>query len=281
MLLIRGVSFNKTDIEESKKVVCIGQTVADEIFGDEDPVGKRMRVSNIDFLIIGVIRPAEIKEWTQDEMEMISMPLTTCYKTFGITNEFVNDIVVSGEENYSMSVIEPKVRALLKKRHRVAQDDRGGVGGWNMEEEFSAVKNLFLGIKLLLWFIGLGTLIAGIVGVSNIMLITVKERTKEIGIRKALGADPNSIIGMVLTESIFITAIAGYLGMLLGTVIIGLINYVMKTYNIENQNFYNPQVDLSIAISALILLIVAGGIAGFIPAMQASRVNPVLALKDE
>jgi len=281
IIVNKGRFFNQSDIDESKKVICIGQSVADEMFGDIDPVGLHMNVSNIDFLIVGVVRPADIKEWTQEDMETISLPLTTCYKAFGISNEYVDNIVISGHDEYRMSVIEPQVRSLLKERHIVAQDDRGGIGGWNMEEEFSAVKNLFFGINILLWFIGLGTLIAGIVGVSNIMLITVKERTKEIGIRKALGANPNSIISMILTESIFITAVAGYLGMLLGTVIIGLINFLMKTYNIENQNFYNPQVDLSIAVSALVLLIVAGAIAGFIPAMQAARVNPVTALKDE
>jgi len=276
-----GRFFNYNDINESKKVVCIGQTVAEEIFGSISPVGQHITLGNIDFLVIGVVRPAEIKEWTQEDMETISMPLTTCYKTFGISNQFVNNIVISAYDEYKMSVLEPKVRGLLKERHIVAPDDRGGIGGWNMEEEFSAVKNLFLGINILLWFIGLGTLIAGIVGVSNIMLITVKERTKEIGIRKALGANPNSIISMILTESIFITSVAGYLGMLFGTIIIGLINYIMKTYNIENENFYNPQVDLSIAASALMLLIVAGALAGFIPAMQAARINPVMALKDE
>lgn len=276
-----GRFINDRDIADSRKVVCIGQTVKEEMFGEEEAVGQRIRISNVDFLVVGVFAPIDIKEWTQEDMESIGMPLTTCYKAFGIRNQYVDNIVVSAYDEYKMSVLEPNVRSLLKARHSVHPDDQGGVGGWNMEEEFSSVQNLFFGIKSFLWFVGIGTLIAGIVGVSNIMLITVKERTKEIGIRKALGANPNSIIGMIITESIFITALAGYVGMLIGTILIAVINFLMKTFNIENQNFYDPKVDLSIAISALVILILAGAVAGLIPALIAAKVNPVTALKDE
>ena len=130
-------------------------------------------------------------------------------------------------------------------------------------------------------FVGIGTLLAGIVGVSNIMLITVKERTKEIGIRKAMGATPGSIINMILAESIAITSVSGYLGLIAGTFIIGGINYLMMANNLEPDNFYNPQVNPPVGLGAIVLLILAGAAAGFIPAMQAARVNPVAALKDE
>ena len=168
-----------------------------------------------------------------------------------------------------------------KERHNIAPDDPQGVGSENVEEEYMAVRNLFKGISAFLWFVGIGTLLAGIVGVSNIMLIVVKERTKEIGVRKALGASPGSIISMILTESVFITSISGYLGLIAGTFVIGGINFIMVSNNLEPNNFYNPQVNLSIGLGAVILLVIAGTIAGLIPAMTAARVNPVMALKDE
>ena len=143
------------------------------------------------------------------------------------------------------------------------------------------VRNLFTGINVFLWFVGIGTLLAGIVGVSNIMLIVVKERTKEIGIRKALGATPASIIRMIMLESVFITSLSGYLGLIAGTFVIGSIQYIMLANNVETDNFHNPQVNITIGLGAVILLIIAGAFAGFIPAMQAARVNPVVALKDE
>lgn len=280
-ILSEGRYLNDNDIKENRKVAIIGQTVKDELFGKENATGKHIQVSGLDFQIVGVFSKPELKEWDLEDLQAIAIPLTTSYRAFGIKDQEVSHFVVSAQPNISVAAIEPKIRGLLRERHTVAPDDKSAIGGFNLEEEFRSVQNLFIGIKGLLWFVGIGTLIAGIVGVSNIMLITVKERTKEIGIRKALGATPNSIVSMILTESIFITAIAGYIGLLLGTFLIIGINYLMVSQGIENENFYNPQVNIKIASSALIFLIVAGSLAGLIPALIASRVNPVVALKDE
>jgi putative ABC transport system permease protein len=149
--------------------------------------------------------------------------------------------------------------------------------------------NIFKAIKMFVWLIGIGTLIAGIVGVSNIMLIVVKERTKEIGIRKALGATPASIVGLVLLESVFITAIAGYIGMFLGISLMEGINFMMEQQAQAAQStdlgqfrmFMNPTVDLNIAVSAMILLVTAGALAGYIPAKRAASIKPIDALRDE
>ena len=276
-----GRYLNQLDIDEGRKVALLGRTVKKELFGDESSIGKHIQISGIDFLVIGVFATPDAKEWNMEEMENISVPITTVFKSFGVQNERVDQCVVSANPGILVSEIEPKVRSLLKERHQVAPEDKRGINGFNLEEEFKSVQNLFVGIKALLWFVGIGTLIAGIVGVSNIMLITVKERTKEIGIRKALGASPSSIVSMILTESIFITSIAGYLGLMTGTFMIITVNYLMIKFGIENQNFYDPKVNLTIAVSALVFLIVAGGIAGLIPALQAAKVNPVVALKDE
>lgn len=281
-IVTEGRYLNEKDLQDHRKVVIIGQTVKDELFGKESPAtGQHIQISGLDFQIVGVFSKPDLKEWDLEDLQAISMPITTTYKAFGIQNRRVSHFIVSAEASTSVAAIEPKVRSLLRERHTVAPDDKSAIGGFNLEEEFRSVQNLFVGIKGLLWFVGIGTLIAGIVGVSNIMLITVKERTKEIGIRKALGATPGSIISMILTESVFITAIAGYLGLMLGTFMIIGINYIMISQGIENENFYNPKVNGTIAASALIFLVLSGTLAGLIPALQASKVNPVVALKDE
>ncbi len=276
-----GRYINQFDLNENRKVAVLGRVVKKELFGDEPAVGKHIRVSGIDLQIVGVFALEDVKEWNMEDLEAVIVPLTTCYKTFGVENRRVNFFGVTGANKTPISSIEKKVRSLLKERHSIAPDDKTGIGGFNLEERFQSVQSLFFGIKALLWFVGIGTLVAGIVGVSNIMLITVKERTKEIGIRKALGATPGSIISMILTESIFITSVAGYLGLMAGTFLIIGLNYIMIEMGVENQNFYDPKVNLTIAVSALVFLIFAGSIAGLIPAIQAAQVNPVVALKDE
>lgn len=281
LLMSEGRYLNNNDIEQARKVTVIGQVVKNELIGDEPAVGKHILVDGIDFKVVGVVDKPDAKERDQNDLESVFLPLTTLHKTFGIANERIGQMIVEADQGVKVSEIEPRVRALLEKRHIVAPGDKSAIGGYNLEREFASVQNLFLGIKGLLWFVGIGTLIAGIVGVSNIMLITVKERTKEIGIRKAMGATPGSIISMILTESIFITSIAGYLGLMFGTFLIIGVNALVLKLGIENDNFYDPKVNLGIAVSALVFLIVAGTIAGLIPAMQAARVNPVDALKDE
>ena len=281
LVMDEGRYLNINDIEDRRKVAVIGRTVKKELFGDSTAVGKHIRVAGIDFQVVGVFATPDVKEWNLEQMEVVTVPLTTTYAAFGIEDRRVSQFVVASSNGVPVSQIEEKVRAHLKERHKIAPDDKQAIRGFNLEEEFKSVQNLFLGIKLLLWFVGIGTLFAGIIGVSNIMMITVKERTKEIGIRKAMGATPGSIIGMILTESVFITSIAGYLGLMAGTFLIYTVNHAMMSFGIENRNFYDPKVNLTIAISAVLFLIIAGTIAGLIPAFQAAKVNPVIALKDE
>lgn len=278
--LHQGRYVNSRDIRESRKVAVIGDRVREVLFGKEECVGKYIRIRGVEFRVIGVFGPQQIRPWTERDLEAVVIPLTTMHRTFVAGNR-VDYFVCSAAPDVLVSQMEPKVKGLLKERHFVAPDDPQGIGGFNLEEEFRSVQTLFKGISAFLWFVGIGTLLAGIVGVGNIMLIVVKERTKEIGVRKAIGATPASIVSMILTESIFITATSGYLGLIAGTFLIGGINYLMTANNLEPDNFYNPQVNLSVGLGAVILLIVAGGLAGLIPALQAARVNPVVALRDE
>ncbi len=278
--LHEGRYINALDIENSRKVAVLGKRTAEVLFGEEDCIGKYIRIKGVEFRVVGIFGPMQVKPWTEEDLEAVVIPLTAMYRTFG-TGERVDYFVCSAAPNVLVSTIEPQVKGLLKKRHNVAPDDPQGIGGFNLEAEYQSIINLFGGIRAFLWFVGIGTLLAGIVGVSNIMLITVKERTKEIGIRKAMGATPQSIINMILAEAITITSISGYLGLIAGTFLIGGINYLMMANNLEPDNFYNPQVNLSVGLGAIVLLILAGGAAGFIPALQAARVNPVVALRDE
>ena len=276
----KGRFINQKDLDESRKVVAIGTTVKEQLFGEDNPIGKHILIAGVDFQVIGVYGPIRKKEWTKRDMESVTIPLTTLDKTFGVGNQ-IDWFICSAKEGESVAALETKVRALIKERHHIAPSDAQAVNGFNLEEEFNQINGLFLGIKLFLWFVGIGTLVAGIVGVSNIMLIIVKERTKEIGIRKALGATPGSIINMILTESVFITALSGYLGLAFGTFIIGGLDAIMKMNDIDAENFYQPEVNLSVGIGAIVTLVVAGVLAGLIPALQAARVDPVIALKDE
>ncbi len=279
--VVEGRYINDLDLKENRKVAVIGRTVKDVLFGeDEDAIGKYIKVRGLEFKVVGIYGPMQLKEWTRSDMESVVIPLTTMFRAFG-TGEFVDWFVCSAKAGIPVSQMESKIQALLKERHSVHPEDPRGIFGFNLEEEFQQVSNLFIGIKFFLWFVGIGTLLAGIIGVSNIMLIVVKERTKEIGIRKALGATPNSIISMILTESIFLTSISGYMGLLIGTLIIGGLDYLMIANDVEAQNFHHPEVNLMVGIGSVITLIVAGAIAGLIPALNAARINPVIALKDE
>ncbi len=275
-----GRYLNQKDLDDRRKVAVIGTKVKELLFEDKSPIGKYVMIRGIGFKVVGVMAPIELKPWRISDTESIVVPLNTMCHAFGL-EERIDYMAISSHMDTRVSVAEEKVVALLKTRHQIHPDDPNGIGHENVEEEIDQVVNLFIGIQSFLWFVGIGTLLAGIVGVSNIMLIIVKERTKEIGIRKALGATPGSIVSMILTESVFITAMAGYLGLLLGTLIIGGISYAMYSFEVDVDNFANPQVNLAAGVGALIMLVIAGTIAGLIPAMQAANINPVEALKDE
>ena len=276
----QGRYINDRDIEQARKVAIIGTRVEEVLFGEEDCLGASIQINGIDFTVVGTFGPTEIKPWTEDEMQSVVIPLTTMEKSFG-TQGRIDFFICGADKNVRVSAMEPKVRSVLKARHHIAPDDPQGIGGFNLEERFLMMQNLFTGINLLLWIVGIGTLLAGIVGVSNIMIIIVKERTKEIGIRKALGATPGSIVNMILTESVFLTSISGYMGLIVGTGIIYGLNKLLVMNDVDIEYFVRPEVNIYVGFAAILILVIAGTLAGLIPALQASRVRPVVALKDE
>jgi len=276
--LIEGRFINQFDMQGKRKVAVIGRLVKEVFFEeDENAIGEYIQFKGVEYKVVGVLKSNKRGNDSMEDEKTIFIPLTTVQQLRNRPNN-IGWFVCAMKTNVKASSVEDKIINLLKERHNVAPEDQQAFWSDNVEEQFAEVMGLFVGIKFLVWFVGIGSLLAGVIGVGNIMLIVVKERTKEIGIRKALGATPNSIVSMILLESVFLTTIAGYLGLVSGTIII----YLMSMAVGEGSEFYtNPEVDFGVGVTALIILIICGALTGLVPALQASRVNPVVALKDE
>lgn len=281
--LLKGRYINQEDIEKRRKNVVIGSRVADLLFEkDENPIGEYIQVRGVYFMVVGVFKSQHNGGWAEWQETTIEMPLTTLQQVYNF-GEQVGWYAITSRPDVSVSIAEEKAKAILKQRHSVAPEDTEAIGSENVEKQFKKIGKLFLGIKALIWIVGIGTLLAGVIGVSNIMLIIVKERTKEIGIQRALGATPFNIISQIISESVFLTSIAGYLGLLLGVGVIEAINVFLQKSQEAGANvmFTRPEVDFNVAMTALVILIVCGAIAGFIPAKRAINVKPIEALRYE
>ncbi|RLD73829.1 MAG: ABC transporter permease [Bacteroidetes bacterium] len=268
-----GRFLNELDIKKYRKVASIGVPVAKALFKDgENPIGEHIKINNILFKIVGIF-----SDPNERDMNRVFIPVSTAQKVFGGSNR-INRITLTTTVPVEQSEkMTEQMRANLAKRHHFDIDDKKAVYINNTLKEFLQFQNLFLGIRIFVWIIGIGTIIAGIVGVSNIMMIVVKERTKEIGIRKAIGATPGSVVGLIMMESILITGFAGYLGLVFG---VGLLELISS--NMPSTDFFrNPEVDFRVAVSATALLVISGALAGLVPATKAARIKPIVALRDE
>lgn len=284
--LVDGRFVNEVDIMKARKSVVLGKDIYDALFKDTPAIGEYVRVNNIPFKVVGIC-----KEGGGTRHRNAYIPVTTGQKVFNGSNRLHNfALTINAETIEESQAIEKRVRETLARKHKFDATDESALGSYNKLEDVIQTMKIFQAIEIFIWIIGIGTLIAGVVGVSNIMLIVVKERTKEIGIRKAIGASPASVIGLILMESILITTIAGYIGLVLGTGLMEGINlFVEQQYaasaatNAGNGEtlFRNPTVDLNVAMSATLLLVIAGAIAGYIPAKRAARIKPIEALRDE
>lgn len=280
LIPIQGRAFNQQDEDLNRKVVVIGKTVKEEIFGNINPIGKYLVIKGISFQVIGVVKfDGESRRLLEAE-ETLFIPLSTSLKLFG-NGKDISWFVCTIAGDKRVVDVEEQLISFLKMRHRIAPEDDQAIGRFNLEKEYRKITGLFSGIRAFLWMVGIGTLMAGVVSVSNVMLITVKDRTREIGVRKALGATPWSIINLILLESVFITTLSGYVGLLLGTGIIYFINLAVAGADMSGQMFMNPEVDLGVSIGSLVVLIVSGLLAGLLPALHAARINPVEALRSD
>jgi putative ABC transport system permease protein len=276
--LVEGRHINEIDVREQRKVAFIGERARKVLFANEDPIGKYISVKGIFFKVIGTYT---LKGGGGRREERVYMPYTT-YQTVFEPKQRIQDLAIVIKEGEDSKQAEERIRLLLSKTQKFDPNDKQAVGMWNNKDEADRLKGLFLGINIFVWFIGICTLVAGIVGVSNIMLIIVKERTKEIGIRKAIGATPFSIVSQILQESIVITSLAGYLGLLSGILVVDLMKRAidaMEASGTELPFFRQPEIDLNVALSATIVLVMSGAIAGLIPALKAAKIKPIEALR--
>lgn len=276
--IINGRHLNNLDLQHRRKNAVIGDYVKKVLFEkSEDPIGKYIKANGVFFQVIGVFKSKKAGQEAEKDEQSIFIPFTTFQQSYSYGNN-VGWIAFTTKPEYSVSETEQKIRRLLMSRHKIHPDDINSIRSNNLEKEFERVNRLFGGINVFVWIVGIGTLIAGVIGVSNIMLIIVKERTKEIGLRKSLGATPFSITGLIIQEAIFITMIAGYLGLLTGVTILSGISFAMEKWKIETGMFSNPEVDLQSSVLSLLVLVICGALAGLFPAAKAAKVNPIEAL---
>lgn len=279
--IIKGRFLNQKDLVEHRKVVAIQDEVKKVLFPKETALDKYININNIKFKVIGVFHQSSF----DDNSREIYIPITVAQKIFN-NNDHIRRISftlnnVSVEESQN---IERQITYKMAARHNFSKEDKNALWIQNNIENSQTFAGLFSAIEMFVWIIGIFTILLGVIGVFNIMMIVVKERTKEIGIRKAIGASPNSVIGLILMEAIFITAASGYVGLIAGVGLLESISQfdiIEKIYPPAAIYFIDPQVDLGIAIGATIVLVITGALAGFFPARKAAAIRPIEALRDE
>ncbi|MFV0547052.1 MAG: ABC transporter permease [Bacteroides sp.] len=272
-----GRFINDVDIKEARKVCVIGKRVYEALFkAGENPCGKFVRVNGVYYQIIGMSASEGNMNIQGSSSESVTLPFTTMQQTFNLGNE-IHVICFTVKKGVKVSDIQPNLEKIVKKAHYIAPDDKQAVMLLNAEAMFSMIDNLFKGTRILIWMVGLGTLFAGAIGVSNIMMVTVKERTTEIGIRRAIGARPKDILQQILSESIVLTSIAGLCGVSFSVLILQVAEILFSSPDTST----HFQISFWLAIGTCALLIVLGMLAGLAPAYRAMAIKPIEAIRDE
>ncbi len=280
MDITSGRFINYGDMNEKRKVAIIGEGVKTSMYGlGEDPIGTYLKINGVNFMVVGTYKKKSQGGDDEEDQKEIYVPFTSFSQAFN-QGDKVGWMAITAEDGSSITQLKEQIFDVIKERHSIHPDDNRAIGNFDIYEQYSRIEGLFFALRLIAYFVGSLVLISGIIGISNIMLIVVKERTKEIGIRRALGATPWSIRGQVLLESIFLTIISGMMGITFGAFIIYIINLILDA-NGPVDMFANPSVDIKVVIIALTILIVSGLMAGLIPAQNAIKVKPVDALRTE
>lgn len=280
--VIDGRFINQIDIDQKRKIAVIGYRVRDELFKKgENPIGEYIKIKGVFFQVVGVFE-AKNKEMNfgGEKDKTIFLPFTSLQQTYNYGNA-VHYFSVTAKKNVPVSQVEEKCMKLLARSHSVSPKDKRAFGHFNLEEQYNKMQGLFLGISGLIWIVGTGTLLAGVIGVSNIMLVIIKERTKEIGIRRAIGASPLNIMSQIINEAVFLTSLAGIWGLMAGVGILGAINSALGDNPSSDVMFYNPIISFKTAILALVVLVISGALAGLLPAKRAVSIKPIDALRAE
>ncbi|PCJ23158.1 MAG: ABC transporter ATP-binding protein [Flavobacteriales bacterium] len=273
-ILMKGRFINQLDVINKTKYVVIGRLVEDDLFGEEDAMGKYINIGKRSFKVVGVFQ-----DDGGDNEERYVYTAYTTNQLIEMNTDKVGQIIIAFKPiiGYEGAMIfEEELMSFMKKRHDISPEDESGIYLRNVAETLEENQQFGSLLQIVVTFVGIGTLIAGIIGISNIMVYVVKERTKELGIRKAIGATPRSVILMILQESIFITTAAGYIGLFGGIFLLSSLGDSLDDYFIKN-----PYINMGTAIFATVLLIIFGAIAGYVPARRAARIKPIVALRDE
>ena len=280
MDITSGRFINYGDINEKRKVAIIGEGVKTSLYNkNETIIGTYIKIQGVNFMVIGTYKKKNSGGDGEEDQKQIFIPFTSFSQAFNMGDR-VGWMAITANDGTPITSIKSKIFEIVKRNHKIHPDDERAVGHFDLYEEYSRVENLFVALKVIAYFVGILVLLSGIIGVSNIMLIVVKERTKEIGIRRALGASPSNIRSQILTESVFLIIISGMAGIVLGALLIFGLNYGLELSGPIDM-FANPSVSLSVIITALVILLVSGLLAGLIPAQTAIKLKPVDALRSE
>ncbi len=273
-----GRFINHLDIKQKRKVVVIGPRAQKILFNaDENPLGHYLKINGVYFKIVGVFSSNARGDDAERDDKTLFIPFTAFQQAFNYNN-YVGYFALTSVAGFPVSALKDHALKILASRHNIAPDDELAFGHWNLEKEYNKINNLFIGINGLNWFVGILSLLAGAIGVSNIMLIIVKERTKEIGIKRAIGATPLNIATQIVMETVFLTTISGYVGLFLGISLLEIISTAIERSG-GFEMFKTPEVDLRISITAFLILVVSGIFASLIPAKRAIDIQPVDAIR--
>ncbi len=275
-----GRFINYSDINDKRKVAIIGQGVQSGLYEKgESPIGTYIKIQGVNFMVIGTYKKKSTGGNGEEDQKQIYIPFTSFAQAFN-KGDRVGWMVITANDGTPITEIKSKIFDIVKKNHKIHPDDQRAIGYFDLYEQYRKVESLFMALKVIAYFVGILVLLSGVIGVSNIMLIVVKERTKEIGIRRALGASPGNIRNQILTESVFLIIISGMAGIVFGAILIYVLNYVLDIMGPIDM-FANPSVDLRVITTALLILLVSGLLAGLIPAQNAIKLKPVDALRSE
>lgn len=275
-----GRFINYSDINDKRKVAIIGQGVQSGLYEKGgSPIGTYIKIQGVNFMVIGTYKKKSTGGNGEEDQKQIYIPFTSFAQAFN-KGDKVGWMVITANDGTPITDIKSKIFDIVKKNHKIHPDDQRAIGYFDLYEQYRKVETLFMALKVIAYFVGILVLLSGVIGVSNIMLIVVKERTKEIGIRRALGASPGNIRSQILTESVFLIIISGMAGIVFGAILIYVLNYVLDIMGPIDM-FANPSVDLRVITTALVILLVSGLLAGLIPAQNAIKLKPVDALRSE
>lgn len=276
-IIVKGRFINDTDIARAKKVCVIGVNVADRLFGSVDPIGQFVEADNVFYRVVGVVRQRSEMSFMGRMEDSVLLPLTTGQRTYNVGDK-VHIVTMVAHDGYSPSQLRDKIFRAVRVNHPLHPDDKNSLYFINISEAFEQVGAVFTGVDVLILFVGFSSLIAGIIGVGNIMWIVVKERTKEFGIRRALGAKPRTVMTQILAESAVLTFVAGTAGICFSVGVLSLINPLISQMTGMPADF---QLTFASAVVTLILFLSLGGLAGAIPAIKAMKIKPIEALNDK